>query len=417
MSGRPRSPRPRARRRSRARRRPRRAPRARRRRRPSSERRRRARRRHASRRRTSPVHSPRLWPATTSGRDAELARAPASSSRPTAKIGGPAGSSSVGAARRPGRRRPKWRGDVVDARLEGRLDAGEQERDAPAARRAGRAGSNQMSLRPRHGAALASSLRARARRSGVGSTTASAGRAGPVGAGRCGPDRGRASSCAARSAASRRRGARRARAAAARAARPPRRGGRGPGAPPVPSVLLEDDVGVDAAEAEGVDAAARRAAGAAPTARPRRATRKRVPASAGCGSSQCRVGGRTPWWTARAALIRPATPAAGMAWPIIDFTEPSAARAAVAGRRRRPGASVSSSAASPAGVAVPWASTSPTRGAGRGPRRVPGALEREHLAVDAAGSSGWRRGRRWPRRCRGSRRRSGRRRARRRPGA
>jgi len=55
-------------------------------------------------------------------------------------------------------------------------------------------------------------------------------------------------------------------------------------------------------------------------------------------------------------------PAAGMVWPIIDFTDPMTAW--------RPGPntarSVASSAASPAGVAVPCASTSPTESGAAG---------------------------------------------------
>ena len=38
----------------------------------------------------------------------------------------------------------------------------------------------------------------------------------------------------------------------------------------------------------------------------------RLPARAGCGSSTCRVGGSVSWCSASAALISPATPAAGM---------------------------------------------------------------------------------------------------------
>ncbi len=83
-------------------------------------------------------------------------------------------------------------------------------------------------------------------------------------------------------------------------------------------------------------------------------------ARAGCGSSQCRVGSRTPWWTARAALTSPAMPAAGIRWPIIDFTEPSTARRSPSTAGPNTWASVASSAASPAGVAVPWASSSPS---------------------------------------------------------
>jgi hypothetical protein len=87
--------------------------------------------------------------------------------------------------------------------------------------------------------------------------------------------------------------------------------------------------------------------------------RKRVADSSERGSSQWSVGKSTPWWIASAALMSPATPAAGIVWPIIDLTEPSTAR------RPSPAgpntcASVASSAPSPAGVPVPCASTRPT---------------------------------------------------------
>ncbi len=39
--------------------------------------------------------------------------------------------------------------------------------------------------------------------------------------------------------------------------------------------------------------------------------------------SVSRVGGRTPVCTASTALISPARPAAHLAWPMRDFTEPS----------------------------------------------------------------------------------------------
>jgi hypothetical protein len=89
-------------------------------------------------------------------------------------------------------------------------------------------------------------------------------------------------------------------------------------------------------------------------------SRKRVSATAAAGSSTWRVGGNSPWYTARAALISPAAPAAGMAWPIIDFTDPSPARGRPAWAGPNTVRRVSSSVRSPTGVAVPWASTKPT---------------------------------------------------------
>ena len=48
----------------------------------------------------------------------------------------------------------------------------------------------------------------------------------------------------------------------------------------------------------------------------------------GFGRSTLIVGGITPWWSAIAALNRPALPAAALVWPICDLTEPSAHRLA-----------------------------------------------------------------------------------------
>ncbi len=108
--------------------------------------------------------------------------------------------------------------------------------------------------------------------------------------------------------------------------------------------------------------------GAPPQSSDSARVRKRVSASRSWGSSQCSVGGSTPWCSARAVLISAAAPAAGMVWPIIDFTEPSTPLPEPPGRPPAPAApagpknwaNVSSSAASPTGVAVPWASISPT---------------------------------------------------------
>ena len=81
--------------------------------------------------------------------------------------------------------------------------------------------------------------------------------------------------------------------------------------------------------------------------------------------------------------MSPATPAAGMAWPIIDFTEPSPARR----RPHRDAAEDALQRGELGGVA------GRRRGAVRldqahrlariEPGALPGALEREHLAVDA----------------------------------
>ncbi len=91
--------------------------------------------------------------------------------------------------------------------------------------------------------------------------------------------------------------------------------------------LLQDHVGVDSAEVERVH---RGPPGGrcSPISqgRARSRVRKRVAARPGWGSSQWRVGSGVRWWRASAALTRPAAPAAGMVWPIIDFTDPSTGR-------------------------------------------------------------------------------------------
>jgi hypothetical protein len=70
------------------------------------------------------------------------------------------------------------------------------------------------------------------------------------------------------------------------------------------------------------------------------------------------VGGMTLWCSASATLSKPAAPAADFVWPICDFTEPTATlwRSTPANASLSP----SISAASPARVPVPWASTSST---------------------------------------------------------
>ena len=81
----------------------------------------------------------------------------------------------------------------------------------------------------------------------------------------------------------------------------------------------------------------------------------------GFGRSILMVGGMTLWCSAMTDLKRPALPAAALVWPIWDFTLPSAHQR----RSCRPlwskaMVSPSNSAASPAFVPVPWASTSST---------------------------------------------------------
>ena len=77
----------------------------------------------------------------------------------------------------------------------------------------------------------------------------------------------------------------------------------------------------------------------------------------GCGFSKPASGGAVRCSTALRILIRPATPAVLMVWPMLAFTEPSSgASLAVtpASTSVRPRASTSTG--SPTRVAVPWAS-------------------------------------------------------------
>ena len=69
------------------------------------------------------------------------------------------------------------------------------------------------------------------------------------------------------------------------------------------------------------------------------------------------VGGSTRWCSDRAVLIRPAMPAAGMQWLIIDFTEPMAMLpCAPSSRAPNTFFSAAISVLSPSGMPVPWAS-------------------------------------------------------------
>ena len=88
-----------------------------------------------------------------------------------------------------------------------------------------------------------------------------------------------------------------------------------------------------------------------------------------------------PWCTANAALISPAMPLAGMAWPIIDFTEPSptGGSSAPSSCRRRAGGWRSRRCRRP-GSPMPCASISPTRRRVE-LRGVPGPLEGQHLPL------------------------------------
>ncbi len=79
-----------------------------------------------------------------------------------------------------------------------------------------------------------------------------------------------------------------------------------------------------------------------------------------CGSTQPMAGGSTCSCTAMAALIRPATPAAALACPIIPLMEVTAARVAPGSASARASDSAVSSVASPTGVPVPWPSNSST---------------------------------------------------------
>ena len=81
----------------------------------------------------------------------------------------------------------------------------------------------------------------------------------------------------------------------------------------------------------------------------------------GLGFRTLMVGGSTRWCSASTALISPAAPAAAFVWPIWDLTVPSAHHPP-SGRPVSPKTCPRdlNSAASPARVAVPCASTSST---------------------------------------------------------
>ncbi len=72
------------------------------------------------------------------------------------------------------------------------------------------------------------------------------------------------------------------------------------------------------------------------------------------------MGGRTPRYTASVALMRPATPAAHLVWPIWLFTEPRLVAPVGASASPKNSVRVASSVRSPTTVPVPWASMRPT---------------------------------------------------------
>ena len=89
--------------------------------------------------------------------------------------------------------------------------------------------------------------------------------------------------------------------------------------------LLQDHVGVGAADPEGGDAGAAGAPVLLARASPRSAARPLPAAQSTCeeGASTCRVFGSSPSRIAITILITPATPAAAWVWPMLDLIEPS----------------------------------------------------------------------------------------------
>ena len=92
--------------------------------------------------------------------------------------------------------------------------------------------------------------------------------------------------------------------------------------------LLEDDVGVGAADAEGGDGGAAGPPVARPGAGPRSAARPRRRSSRRAGSARRRAGSAAARRGASPCtiLMTPATPAAAWVWPMLDLTEPSQQR-------------------------------------------------------------------------------------------
>ncbi len=332
------------------------------------------------------VHSPRLCPTTTSGRTCSAARASVRS-RPTYMMLAPCRSRSEerGTSSAP---TPKCAATSSTRASNVGSTPGKANATRPPAA-INPSGANHTSLRPRHAWPRSTTLRASSIRLGVGSAMASRTAPGAGSASRSEPASTAPSSasCAATAArsvpvatnsrvassastaapgAGRRRRGRPQRTAGASswstasssASSPRAANGSAPDGPlatpsritwalmpPKPKALIPT----------------RRGAPSSPHRRAAPITSKRLGPRSGCGSSQCSVGGTTRWCRARADLMSPAMPLAGMAWPMLDFTEPSptggsSAPSSCSKTCRR----VAISTLSPARVAEPCASISPT---------------------------------------------------------
>ncbi|CAM3866271.1 hypothetical protein COSO111634_27445 [Corallococcus soli] len=89
---------------------------------------------------------------------------------------------------------------------------------------------------------------------------------------------------------------------------------------------------------------------------------KKGPASksiCGLAFSKCRLGGISPWCSASAAFIRPASPATVSRWPMLVFSDASGMVPRCSGPSPYARWSAATSIGSPSGVAVPCASTYP----------------------------------------------------------
>ena len=78
---------------------------------------------------------------------------------------------------------------------------------------------------------------------------------------------------------------------------------------------------------------------------------------AGFGRSKPRLGGIWRWWSASAALIRLATPAAVSRWPMLVLTEPMRQKPRASVVSRNAAVRAATSIGSPRYVPVPWHST------------------------------------------------------------
>ncbi len=345
-------------------------------------------------------HSPMLCPPTTSG-TIPSRRSTRSSTRPTSTLARP-WPPSTPVSPRSGSGRPKCaqtsstRGSNLSSSPQNRNASRPAGEDCPgAAASPGPASSgsgvNQRSLRPRHGVPRATIVRASASRRGVGATRAS--RQGPPVGAVAASSRASSTSSGTASWAASSAGVAAASSSTASAAGSATR----PAGATVATagVATADAVGtpvgagnVAAGDGAGRSGACSRTACALMPPKPKAFTparrgaplagssqgevastgANRVPAKAGCGSSQCSVGGSVRWCSARAALISPAAPAAGIVCPIMDLTEPMPIIRAAGSSGPNTSARVASSAASPFGVAVPCASISPTALGARGSR-------------------------------------------------